>query len=123
MSIAVADDLKPFISDGCSIFPDGTLEEKGLWLTCCIEHDKAYWRGGTEAEKKLADEQLKSCVVDIGEPLVAVLMKAGVWIGGSPYLPTSFRWGYGWEYSRGYKPLTAIELEKINSELMKEASQ
>jgi len=61
-----------------------------------------------------ADENLKRCVTNIGEPKIAALMKAGVDVGGSPYLPTPFRWGYGWGYIRGYKPLTKIELKKIN---------
>jgi len=121
--MAHANELTPFKSDGCSIFPDGTIAVKDLWLDCCIEHDKAYWQGGTYKEKVTADENLKRCVINIGEPKIAALMKAGVDVGGSAYLPTPFRWGYGWGYSRGYKPLTAIELEKINSELMKEASQ
>ncbi len=112
-NVAVASDLKPFTSDGCSVFPDGTLKEKDLWLACCIEHDKAYWLGGTYKEKELADARLEKCVADIGEPFIATLMKAGVRIGGSPYFPTPFRWGYGWAYSRGYAPLTELELKVV----------
>lgn len=36
-------------------------------------------------------------------------MRAGVGLGGSPYFPTDFRWGYGWSYVRGYKALTDEE--------------
>ena len=61
-----------------------------------------------------ADENLKRCVINIGKPNIAALMKACVDVGGSPYLPTSFRWGYGWDCIRGYKPLTKIELKNIN---------
>jgi len=42
---------------------------------------------------------------------------AGDRVGGSPYLPTSFRWGYGWPYPRWYKAL--IEAEKKQIALLK----
>lgn len=29
-------------------------------------------------------------------------MLSGVRVGGSPYWPTKFRWGYGWSYPHGY---------------------
>lgn len=96
-------ELKAFTSDGCSSFPDGTLKQKQLWLSCCIEHDKAYWLGGSYAQRVLADKELKLCVEQVGEKAVAQLMLAGVRVGGSPYWPTSFRWGYGWGYFRGYE--------------------
>ena len=40
--IARAEGLKPFTSDGCSSFPNGTLEYRELWLQCCTAHDLAY---------------------------------------------------------------------------------
>jgi hypothetical protein len=40
-------------------------------------------------------------------------MLNGVRVGGTPYLPTSFRWGYGWPYLRGYKVLTAQEKKQV----------
>jgi len=46
MSYSNADELKPFTSDGCSDFPDGTLTQKDLWLECCTAHDFTYWKGG-----------------------------------------------------------------------------
>jgi len=110
---AHADTLKPFTSDGCSIFPDGTLAHKQLWLSCCTAHDFAYWQGGTYDERLQADEALESCVAHVGEPEIATLMLAGVRVGGSPYLPTSFRWGYGWSYPRLYKALTEEEKSQI----------
>ena len=112
-----AADLKPFKSDGCSIFPDGTFLHKNLWLSCCIEHDKLYWKGGTYLERELADKALKICVAQIGQPEIAELMMAGVRAGGSPYFPTEFRWGYGWPYLRGYKALTLNEQSEISLHL------
>jgi len=105
--------LKAFVSDGCSAFPDGTLENQQLWLSCCVAHDFDYWRGGTYAERKQSDLNLKQCVADIGQDQVAELMLAGVRVGGSPYWPTRFRWGYGWPYSKGYGKLTPAETELV----------
>jgi hypothetical protein len=113
----LADDLKPFTTDGCSSFPDGTLEQASLWANCCIRHDFAYWQGGSYEERLAADEELESCVAGVGEPTIASLMLAGVRVGGTPYLPTSYRWGYGWPFMRGYKPLTAEEKLEVRKEL------
>jgi hypothetical protein len=114
---ALADDLKPFTTDGCSSFPDGTIEQASLWESCCIRHDFAYWQGGTYEERLAADEELESCVAGVGEATIASLMLAGVRVGGTPYLPTSYRWGYGWPFMRGYKPLTAEEKLEVRKEL------
>ena len=85
-----AENIKPFTSDGCSSFPDGTFEHNQLWLSCCTAHDYAYWQGGTYQERLVADKELQQCVAKVGEPHIANLMLAGVRVGGSPYLPTSF---------------------------------
>jgi len=114
---ASAAKLKPFRSDGCSAFPDGTLTEKKLWQQCCYQHDLAYWQGGTSEQRKQADYALKQCVFQVGEPVIANLMLAGVRVGGSPYWPTRFRWAYGWPYLRGYKAITADEQQQINHAL------
>ena len=112
-TILQADQLKPFKSDGCSAFPDGSLQQKQLWLSCCTLHDFAYWKGGTYDERLSADQALKKCVEKIGKPKVAALMLAGVRVGGTPYLPTTFRWGYGWTYPRLYDPLSEEEVQQV----------
>ena len=109
-----ADTLQPFTSDGCSSFPDGTLKQKTLWLSCCQQHDLEYWRGGTYQERLQSDIALKVCVSNVGEPEIALLMLAGVRVGGTPFLPTKFRWGYGWSYPRFYGELTKSELQQVN---------
>jgi len=111
--IASAEELKPFVSDGCSAFPDGTLQQQQLWLACCTAHDYAYWKGGTYEERLESDVELKNCVAAVGEEKVALLMLAGVRVGGSPLFPTKFRWGYGWPYPRLYSPLTEEELDAV----------
>jgi len=81
--------LKPFKTDGCSMFPDHK------WRDCCVTHDKAYWKGGTKEQRKVADKKLYKCVKSKGYKIVAVLMYIGVRIGGVSYLPTPWRWGFG----------------------------
>ena len=108
-----AGEIKPFKSDGCSSFPNGTFEQNELWLKCCTAHDYDYWKGGTYSERLESDKALEACVAQVGEPEVALLMLAGVRVGGTPFFPTTFRWGYGWDYPRFYGPLTDEELEKI----------
>ena len=115
--VHAADDIKPFTSDGCSLFPDGYADKRELWLPCCLAHDKAYWQGGTWHQRLDADRQLKYCVVRLGEPVIAELMLNGVRIGGSPFWPTKFRWGYGWDYLRGYKPLDNNEKLSVQKAL------
>jgi len=112
-----ADTLKPFSSDGCSAFPDGTFEQNQLWLKCCTAHDYAYWKGGTYQQRVEADKALRRCVAAVGEEEIALLMLAGVRVGGSPFLPTSFRWGYGWSYPRFYGELSKEELEQVQRQV------
>ena len=105
--------LRPFTSDGCSSFPDsiGPVD----WQHCCIDHDIAYWMGGTYYEKLEADEALNQCVREAAGSALGLLMESGVWVGGLSELPTSFRWGYGWIMNRGYQPLSELELETVQS--------
>jgi len=114
---ASAGDLRPFTTDGCSSFPDGTSEHHSLWSECCVHHDVAYWKGGTRIERRIADEALAQCVTSVGKPKTARMMLAGVRLGGTPYLPTSYRWGYGWPYPRGYKALTEEEQRLVKRQL------
>lgn len=116
-------ELQPFVSDGCSVFPDGAPSEKKLWRSCCVDHDRAYWQGGTRSERMIADEALRECVDGVGAPKVAALMKIGVWFGGTPYLPFHFRWGFGWPYPRGYKALTEVERAMIERSLAGEKAK
>lgn len=109
--------LKPFTTDGCSHFPDGTLEHKDLWLRCCLQHDITYWQGGTYKERLVADLALRECVREAGEPVIAQIMLGGVRVGGSPYWPTQFRWGYGWPYLRSYKKLTSEDQRLVTEKL------
>jgi len=103
--------LRPFTTDGCSLFPDRDPVRHVEWRECCVEHDMAYWRGGTEAERLHADEALRACVAQrTGDTRLAELMFRGVRAGGAAVFPTWYRWAYGWRsYGRLYAPLTEAE--------------
>lgn len=96
---------RPFRSDGCTFWPDGR------WRDCCVEHDRAYWRGGSAAARRAADRALHRCVTARGHPWVAAWMYWGVRLGGVPWLPTAWRWGFGWPWRQrpGYVPDDAEE--------------
>ena len=108
-----ADELSDFTTDGCSAFPDGTYEENELWHSCCVVHDLAYWVGGSTDDREAADQELKTCVEGVGKPAIAGLMLAGVRVGGTPWLPTRFRWAYGWPYLRGYRQVSEAEAGQV----------
>jgi hypothetical protein len=72
--------------------------------------------GGTAEQRLEVDLRLKACVIEkITNKALAFLMYQGVRVGGSPYLNTSFRWGYGWEYVRKYQPLTVLEQSRVDT--------
>jgi hypothetical protein len=88
----------PFRSDGCSCWPDHD------WVECCVEHDLVYWMGGTAEERRQADLKMKQCVAEKGFPTIAEIMYIGVRLGGVYWLPTPFRWGFGWPYPKSGPP-------------------
>jgi len=89
---------KPFTSDGCSCWPDGD------WLACCVKHDLLYWQGGSRVERKAADLALRTCLSEQGHPIVGQVMFLGVRVVGVWWLPTPFRWGFGWNYPAAGPP-------------------
>lgn len=110
--------LHDFKSDGCSLFPDGDRKDRKLWCDCCFIHDTAYWRGGTQDQRKHADKELRDCVLArTGDKALAGTMYRGVRIGGHPAFPVWYRWGYGWTYGRGYQALSADEQAQANTKI------
>ncbi|MDZ4813831.1 MAG: hypothetical protein SGI99_14640 [Pseudomonadota bacterium] len=87
---------KPFHADGCTWFPDGDYRD------CCDKHDRDYWCGGARVERLQSDLELRQCVAAKGRSLRSALIYRGVRIGGMPWLPTSWRWGFGWRFGHGY---------------------
>jgi hypothetical protein len=117
-AVAGASDLADFTSDGCSLFPDGTIADRAKWCDCCLLHDIAYWRGGTEEERKKVDAALRDCVLEhTGNKALSETMYLGVRAGGHPVFPAWYRWAYGWAYGRGYKPLNDEEQEQVRKKL------
>ena len=84
--------------DGCSGYMSigwrFCFKKDPPWEGCCDKHDQPYAKGGTAAERKAADVALLRCVVDTGHPWWAVVMYIGVRMGGVPWLPTPWRWGF-----------------------------
>ena len=111
-------ELSDFTSDGCSLFINGTFDNPELWKECCLMHDIAYWQGGTEEDRMQADLAFKACVEKkTGDSTLANLMYEAVRVGGEPYFPTWYRWGYGWPIGRGYKKLTEKEMVMVKQKL------
>ncbi|RKX32908.1 MAG: hypothetical protein DRP71_11415 [Verrucomicrobia bacterium] len=110
--------ISDFTSDGCSLFPDHSLIDESDWCDCCLVHDIAYWKGGTEEERLAADLALRECVLArTGDEALARLMYEGVRMGGSPYFNTWYRWGYGWSFDHKYRALSEAELEMAEEKL------
>ena len=115
-------EISPFSSDGCSLFPDGSLDNGNQWCDCCFTHDQAYWQGGTEEQRLVADQTLRDCVLQrTGNRALAETMYHGVRSGGRPIFPAWYRWGYGWPYGRGYRPLDDGEQKQVALELQRYA--
>ncbi len=110
--------LSQFSSDGCSLFPDESLISHHNWCACCLEHDIAYWQGGTQQQRLTADMALKNCVLEkTQDAVLAKIMYEGVRVGGSPYFYNWYRWGYGWPYERKYQALTKREQVEVEKHL------
>ena len=110
--------LKPFATDGCSMWLDGTPANRYAWRHCCVAHDKDYWLGGTAEQRKFSDETLRACVTQAGGRAMAEYLYLNVRWGGAPTWLTPYRWGYGWDYvdsgkPRGYKIPAELEQQQI----------
>ena len=126
-AMAQGNSLKPFSTDGCSMWIDGTPAHPYLWRHCCVAHDKAYWIGGSAQQHADADGALQACVTTAIGAGMGDSMYMGVIMGGSPIWLTPYRWGYGWNYLeegklRGYKSLTD-EAQAQVAELLPQAEQ
>ena len=98
-------------SDGCTLIADGNIRD------CCVAHDKDYFRGGTRQERRDSDKRLYECVCKKGgwNKLAAPFIWLGVRIGGLPFLPTGFRWGFGTQ-EKGYAN-PRVTNENVETEL------
>lgn len=89
---------KEFKTDGCTLFVDSS------WKQCCVEHDKKYWQGGSVKERHISDTIFRDCIHHTTDnQVLSIIMYGAVRIGGVPFIATPWRWGYGWEFGRGYR--------------------
>ncbi|MGZ3773374.1 MAG: hypothetical protein ACXVCY_02745 [Pseudobdellovibrionaceae bacterium] len=109
--------LQDFTTDGCSVIADGFVTKS--WEACCVQHDFEYWVGGSEADKDKADRMLEKCIGINTFPILGEIFYAGVHVGGSPFLPTTWRWGYGYVKPRGFAPRSEADQQKVDALKMK----
>jgi len=131
--------MTEFTTDGCSgglsvgweylssQFPEIRTRhgDRPPWEDCCVAHDRHYHAGGADSisaaqsfdQRKAADLELMSCVVETGVErsadlkeeydltdnqvtvlyqAIAELMYRAVRLGGVPCTNQPWRWGYGW---------------------------
>ena len=88
--------LKPFKSDGCSLWPD-TWGDYDLYPACFV-HDIKYWAGykNERSARLKADLELALEILEITNNCsLALLMFRGVLAGGNEIFNKSFSWGFG----------------------------
>lgn len=109
--------LKPFYTDGCTLFLDGTNKNNKLWLHCCEEHDMRYWVGGSEADRDKTDLRLKTCVQEVAGETWAKLIYAGVRTGHFSPIKNKTHWSWGWNQKRKDSELNSSEINYVINEL------
>lgn len=117
ISVAEANSLKNFTTDGCTLFVDGPLKAPGLWKNCCIEHDLRYWFGGDRSDMDRADLQIKTCVNELAGPVWANLIYEGIRLGHHSPIKNKTHWSWGWEATRLNNPLSTTEILYIIGEI------
>ena len=84
--------------DGCSgsvsKFWRAYFGKRPPWEHCCDIHDGPYAVGGTAQERLACDIEMRKCVIKNGHPIAAHAMFHAIRIGGVPWLPTPWRWGF-----------------------------
>jgi hypothetical protein len=92
------DTMKKFSSDGCTFFSDDNIKD------CCVAHDRGYWVGGSANDRKKSDTDFQKCVYNKTQnKTLSHILYFSVRAGGVPYIKTPWRWGFGWEFGRGYR--------------------
>lgn len=114
---------KPFVSDSCSGFMSSgyqlltktasylrllmigehcrwstTKGKKLPWRDACVRHDHHYYEGGSWKDRWDADVKLMMDVIDQGYPFWGVVMFIAVRLGGTPFFPLPWRWGFGYNF-------------------------
>jgi len=86
----------------CANLPEKLAVEK--WGNCCSELDREYWRGGTFIAQREANSAFRTCLGDVyPESYMPIIAYYGLYAVSSPFVPTSWRWGYGWDFGHGFR--------------------
>ena len=110
-------ELKPFFTDGCTMFVDGPRDQPKLWRNCCVEHDLRFWFGGSSEDREETDLRLKACVEKVAGAYWANLIYYGVKTGQLSSIKSKTHWNWGWTYKRPYEDLSVEEINYVKSEL------
>jgi hypothetical protein len=117
-AFAESEIARPFRTDKCTGYIEGTFKNPDLWAHCCVEHDFYMWAGGTKSERKQADKNLKACIVKTGHPnhaeLVFLAVKAGSY---SPVKLESKKWSNAWAKKRPDASLSEQEIALLEESL------
>ncbi len=114
---ATVSSLKPFETDGCTSFVDGTPTRPTLWKHCCVEHDIRYWFGGSMMDLDKTDLRLKSCVQEVAGDTWAEIIYTGVRLGHNSPVKFKFRWSWGWTPQRDNRALSKAETQYVIEQL------
>lgn len=112
-------ELKPFVTDYCTMFVDGTPKDPTLWRHCCIMHDMKYWFGGSQNDIDRADLALKSCVEKVAGKNWAEIIYSGVRFGHHSPIKHKYIWSWGWTIKRPRIKLSENEKNYVIDELLK----
>lgn len=117
--------LRPFVTDYCTGFPEGTRNHPELWKHCCVEHDLHFWAGGCRVARRQSDRRIYECIRDSGAPGIARLMYLGIRLGSiSPIKIKKKKWGNAWTDGRGdFRSLTAGDIDLIEREFRMHPSE
>jgi hypothetical protein len=117
---SASDSLRPFETDGCTAWREGTIANPKQWRHCCVKHDLRFWAGGTSPGRPAADLELRDCVAATGARLEAITMYLGVRAGS--YSPRKFagkQWGNAWSAKRTRTtPLDSGEIDLLEREIL-----
>lgn len=111
--------VKPFETDLCTGYKEGTSKIPLLWADCCKEHDLYLWAGGKRKQRRQADRRLRQCVRDKGAPIHGITMWLGVRLGTlSPIKIKGHQWGNAWGSKVRREKLTPEEIESLHASLI-----
>lgn len=118
LTYADASQLRPFETDYCTNYSEGTRSNPDLWKHCCLIHDLYFWAGGTKQDRYNADIGLKRCVEETGAYYRARLIYYAVRAGS--YSPIKFpdkKWNNGWKDRPDFQSLSREDIDNIEIEL------